>query len=57
MGLFRVKEKPIDLVVTYNIPVHSEDGGAVGDEGWSVANADFGSLVSTLKIVDFGLFA
>jgi hypothetical protein len=57
MGLFRVQNNDIDLVVTYNVPVQSEDGGAVGEQGWDAANADFCSLVSSLKIVDFGLFA
>jgi hypothetical protein len=57
MGLFRVQAKHIDLVVTCNVPISSEDGGAVGDEGWSAANADFVSLIGSLKIVDFGLFA
>jgi hypothetical protein len=57
MGLFRVQNKQIDLVVTFNVPVRSQDGGAVGQDGWSAANADFHVLVSSLKIEDFGLFA
>lgn len=57
MGLFRVERKPIDLVVTSNVPMQSEDGGAVGEDGWNAARADFDNLVRSLRIVDFGLFA
>jgi len=56
MGLFRVVDACIDIVVTCNVPVRSDDG-AVDDGGWRIANKDFDVLVRSLKIVDFGLFA
>ncbi|KAL0947141.1 hypothetical protein HGRIS_013269 [Hohenbuehelia grisea] len=56
MGLFRVEQKNVDLVVTFNVPVTSEDGGAVGDEGLRAAQADFENMVRSLQIIDYGLF-
>ena len=58
MALFRVESKGIDLVVTFNVPFKSIDGGAVSDEdGQRKAKADFDKFVRSLCIVDFGLFA
>ncbi|KII88962.1 hypothetical protein PLICRDRAFT_109092 [Plicaturopsis crispa FD-325 SS-3] len=57
LGLYRVERKSIDLVITMNVPMISEDGGAVGEEGWSAAKGAFDALVRSLRIVDYGLFA
>lgn len=57
MGLYRVESKSIDLVVTFNIPLEAVDGGAVDNDGLRKAEADFDTLVRSLRIVDFGLFA
>jgi len=57
MGVYRVESKAVDLVVTSNIPMRSDDGGAVDEAGFVAAQADFNKLVSSLKIVDLGLFA
>lgn len=54
MALYRVKHKNVDLVVTFNIPIESEDGGAVKEEA---VQKDFENFVTSLQIVDFGLFA
>ncbi|EEB96151.1 hypothetical protein MPER_04763, partial [Moniliophthora perniciosa FA553] len=57
MALYRVEEKPIDLVVTFNVPVIAEDGGAVGPDGLKAAEQQFDIFVRSLRIVDFALFA
>lgn len=56
MALFRVESKAIDLVVTFNTPVVSVDGGAVGNEGVERSETDFDIFVRSLRIHDFGLF-
>ncbi|KAF8969805.1 hypothetical protein BDZ97DRAFT_160880 [Flammula alnicola] len=57
MALFRVESKAADLVLTFNVPVESVDGGAVDSGGLENAEADFNTFVRSLRIVDFGLFA
>ncbi|KAJ7905276.1 hypothetical protein B0H14DRAFT_2659636 [Mycena olivaceomarginata] len=57
MALFRVEDQRVDLVVTFNVPVASQDHGAVGEEGWKTAQNHFDIFVRSLCIVDFGLFA
>jgi hypothetical protein len=57
MALYRVEQKHIDLVITFNIPTRSEDSGAVSPEGLATATSHFESFVQSLRIVDYGLFA
>lgn len=57
MALFRVEQKHIDLVVTFNVPTISQDGGEVGLDGLNTAQAHFEAFVNSLQIVDSGLFA
>ncbi|GLB35333.1 putative ran-interacting Mog1 protein [Lyophyllum shimeji] len=57
MALYRVELKNIDLVVTFNVPTRSEDGGAVSAEGLATARVHFDTFVRSLQIVDFSLFA
>ncbi|KAJ7752074.1 hypothetical protein B0H16DRAFT_1547312 [Mycena metata] len=56
MALFRVEDKRVDLVVTFNVPVQSQDQGAVDQEGWNTMQNHFDAFVRSLCIVDFGLF-
>ncbi|KAJ7470542.1 hypothetical protein FB451DRAFT_1254062 [Mycena latifolia] len=56
MALFRMKNKRVDLVVTFNVPVKAQDDGAVDDEGWNDMQIHFDAFVRSLCIVDFGLF-
>ncbi|KAJ7109160.1 hypothetical protein C8R44DRAFT_801796 [Mycena epipterygia] len=56
MALFRVEDKRVDLVVTFNIPMNSQDDGAVDEEGWSDMQIHFHAFVNSLRIVNFGLF-
>jgi hypothetical protein len=56
MALFRVEDKRVDLVVTFNVPIESHDDGAVGEEGWKEMQIHFEAFVRSLRIVDFGLF-
>lgn len=57
MALYRVVSNGIDLVVTFNIPVISEDGGAVQGENLNQAQAQFDLFSRSLRIEDFGVFA
>ena len=57
MAVFRVEDKNIDVVVTFNIPVEAADGGAVAAEDVAKVESDFGALVKSFRIVDFSLFA
>jgi len=56
MALYRLESKNVDLVVTFNIPVKSDDGDAVGEEEVKKAEEDFMVCVKSLEIVDYGLF-
>ncbi|KAF9533377.1 hypothetical protein CPB83DRAFT_873476 [Crepidotus variabilis] len=57
MALFRVETKDIDLVVTFNVPIESIDGGATDAAGELRAEQDFNTFVQSLRILDFHLFA
>jgi hypothetical protein len=56
MGLFRIRSKNADLVVSFNVPIAAQDGNAVGAAGQEKAEADFKTFVESLSIVDFELF-
>ncbi|KAG5639609.1 hypothetical protein H0H81_010811 [Sphagnurus paluster] len=56
MALYRVEHKNADLVVTFNIPTRTDDGGVVSEEGLAIARPQFDVLVKSLHITDFGLF-
>ncbi|KAF8626063.1 hypothetical protein AX15_005099 [Amanita polypyramis BW_CC] len=57
MALYRIEEKSADLVVTFNAPVAPVDGDGIGEEGFELVKQDFETLVRSLQIVDFSLFA
>lgn len=56
MALFRIESKFIDLVVTLNIPEVTMDGGT-GEIDRQKAEEDFNTFITSLRIIDFGLFA
>jgi hypothetical protein len=57
MALYRVTEKSIDMVVTFNVPLESEDGGAVSDDNLPSIRNQFDQFTRSFRILDFGLFA
>lgn len=57
MALFRVESKNVDLVVTFNVPIQTQDGIAVDAAGQTRAEADFTSFVESLVIINYDLFA
>jgi len=57
LALYRIEGKNIDLVVTFNVPVSSQDNDGVGQEGLAEAEKDFEELARSLHIVDYDLFA
>lgn len=57
MAIYRIETKRIDLVLTMNVPVEASDEDAVGEQGISAAQADFNAAATSLRIIDYGLFA
>lgn len=57
LALYRVQEKNVDLVMTMNVPMTSEDGGAVSEDDWGTARDAFNVAARSLRIIDYGLFA
>ncbi|KAI0781146.1 Mog1p/PsbP-like protein [Trametes elegans] len=57
LALYRVPQKNVDLVLTMNVPMTSEDGGAVSEDDWGAARDVFNVAARSLRIVDYGLFA
>lgn len=57
VALYRVADKGIDLVVTFNIPVVAGDGGAVQGGKLELAQQQFDRFARSLRIEDFSLFA
>lgn len=57
LAVFRVASKNVDLVLTFNVPVVTEDNkGASDGAGLTAAKLQFEEAVRSLKIVDLGLF-
>ena len=56
LALFRVAEKNVDLVLTFNVPVATQDDGALGEQAVNTAKEQFETAVRSLKIVDMSLF-
>ncbi len=57
MALYRIQKKSVDLVVTYNVPVESAEGGAATASQKERAVQDFHAFVRSLRITDYNLFA
>ena len=57
MALYRVEEKGVDLVLTLNFPMSVGDGNTRIEEQYAKAQSDFYSIATSLRIVDFDLFA
>jgi hypothetical protein len=57
LALYRVTDKRIDLVLTFNVPVETEKpGGAVVGEEIKKWMDAYEIAVSSFKVVDYGLF-
>lgn len=57
MALYRVEQKKADLVVTFNIPIKSEDPGVVTESEMPTVKQHFDEIVKSLVIQDLNLFA
>jgi hypothetical protein len=58
LAVFRIAEKNVDLVLSFNVPSATANGeGAVDEAGQRRVRTVFDEAVRSLKIVDFGLFA
>ncbi len=57
LALYRVETKGVDLLLTLNFPMNvAGEGGTRTEEQYVEACRDFGSIATSLRIVDFGLF-
>ncbi|KAG8690491.1 hypothetical protein FRC09_011961 [Ceratobasidium sp. 395] len=59
LAVYRVLDKGVDLVLTFNVPIQTEKGGGAvaGEEGLKKWVDAYEIAVSSFKIVDYGLFA
>lgn len=56
MALYRVEHKGVDVVMTMNVPMRTSDHGAMSEQGFTAAKADFDTAARSLQIADFSLF-
>lgn len=56
MALYRIEDKDVDLVLVMNVPIISQDGGAISGQDISIAQKEFETAALSLRIIDFGLF-
>lgn len=56
MALYRVQEKNVDLLATFNIPL-VQASGVMSEAEFLKTTHDFREFATSLKIIDFGLFA
>jgi hypothetical protein len=57
LALWRIPNKNVDLVLTFNVPLTAADGLTVDEAGQQQTKKHFDEAVLSLKIVDYGLFA
>ncbi|KAI0253942.1 Mog1p/PsbP-like protein [Lactifluus subvellereus] len=57
LAIYRVEDKGVDLVLTFNFPMNVGDGVVRTEEQYITAKQTFYSIATSLRIVDFGLFA
>lgn len=56
LALYRLEQKGVDLVLSLNFAMRTEDA-VVRTEEYDAAKETFRSIATSLRIVDFGLFA
>jgi hypothetical protein len=57
VALYRVEKKGVDLVLTLNFPMSVGDGNIRTEEQYMKAQSDFHAIATSLRIIDFDLFA
>jgi hypothetical protein len=57
LAIYRVEEKGVDLVLSLNYPMKAGDGVVRTEEQYITTKQVFHSIATSLRIVDFGLFA
>lgn len=57
LALYRLEKKGVDLVLSLNFPMRTEDEGVRAEEQYDTAKETFRSVATSLHIADFGLFA
>ena len=56
LALYRLERKGVDLVLSLNFPMKTEDAVVRTEEQYDTAKETFRSIATSLHIVDFGLF-
>ena len=57
LALYRLEHKGVDLVLSLNFPMRTEDAVVRTEEQYDTAKETFRSIATSLHIVDLGLFA
>ncbi|KAI0003275.1 Mog1p/PsbP-like protein [Russula compacta] len=57
VALYRLKERGVDLVLSLNFPMNTSDGVVRAEEDYNTTKETFPSIATSLRIVDFSLFA
>lgn len=57
VALYRLKERGVDLVLSLNFPMNTSNGVVRTEEDYNTAKETFPSIATSLRIVDFSLFA
>jgi hypothetical protein len=57
LALYRLEQKGVDLVLSLNFPMRAEDAVVRTEEQYDTAKKTFRSIATSLRIVDFDLFA
>ncbi len=56
VALYRLKERSVDLVLSLNFPMNTNEGVTRTDEQYNTAKETFLSIATSLHVVDFSLF-
>ena len=56
VALYRLKEKGVDLVLTFNFPMNTGEGVTRTEEEYNITKETFLSIATSLHVVDFSLF-
>jgi hypothetical protein len=56
MGLYRLEERGVDIVLSLNFPMNTDGGTTRTEEEYNTANETFLCIAASLHVVDFSLF-
>jgi hypothetical protein len=56
VALYRLKEKGVDLVLSFNFPMNTGEGVTRTEEEYNTTKETFFSIAASLHVIDFSLF-